>query len=894
MTVISTPDQKADSEQVDLSACEREPIHVPGCIQSHGALLVLEPTRLTIKNVAGDTGTLLGHAPETLLGRSLAQLFGPARVKHLRPLLAQDDLATPLHALDPDLRLGTVPVDASVHRSRLIKVATGRRCADRSVLVVEFEAADLPDLRTRDPLTTVQQMLLAVQPAPDQKAFCQAATEQIRRATGYDRVMIYRFLPEGEGSVIAESHREGVASYLGLRYPASDIPRQARDLYLRNWLRIIADVRSVPAPLLGPAKGGRDAMPAVLDMSQCTLRAASPIHLEYLRNMGVAATMTISIIVGGRLWGLIACHHTVPKRIPRHLRAVCELFGHMFSFQLEAREHVEALEIRHRLRRARETLVQRISEEGDLARGLIQQASSLLGYVNAGGVALLVEDAFFAIGRRPGEDQVRALVRWLASSQSSGEAVFATASLASQWEPARDFAQDASGLLVLAVARTPPIYILWFRPEVLETVRWGGNPDKPVEIGSGGYRVYPRKSFEAYSQSVRLHAEPWTETEIEAVQLLRLSLLEIILKRMEQVARERNAAQARHEVMLAELNHRVKNTLATVQALARHSRGSATALDAYVHSFEQRIQAMAASHNLLSDAAWQKVELRSLIVEQLSPYAKEGDSLWLEGDRMSLLPRMGASLGMVFHELATNSAKYGALSVPGGRVRIRWSVTGHAPSRVLSLFWREVGGPTVKPPRREGFGSFVTQRLIEYEMQGTSEVIYKPDGVCFYMDVPETALVLGTVLNGASGKSATQADETTGAPRILLVEDDALLAHVLEEAVRALGWTPVGPVARIEAAMVLTLIEAGSLDGAVLDINVDDEKVWPVAEILQNQGVPFLFATAYDRSRDVLPARFANVPILSKPFVEQQLMDTLMSLVAGRDPQHNGHSRFDA
>ncbi|MER2263731.1 HWE histidine kinase domain-containing protein [Methylobacterium oxalidis] len=893
MTLISTPDQKADSEQVDLSACEREPIHVPGCIQSHGALLVLEPTRLTIKNVAGDTGTLMGHAPETLLGRSLAQLFGPARVKHLRALLAQGDLATPLHALDPDLRLGPVPVDASVHRTRLIGETEGRRCADQSVVVVEFEAADLPDLRARDPLTTVQQMLASVQPAPDQQTFCQAATEQIRRVTGYDRVMIYRFLSEGEGSVIAESHREGVGSYLGLRYPASDIPRQARDLYLRNWLRIIADVRSEPAPLLAAAKDGQGAMPAVLDMSQCTLRAVSPIHLEYLRNMGVAATMTISIIVGGRLWGLIACHHTVPKRIPRHLRAVCELFGHMFSFQLEAREQAETYETRHRLRRVREALVQRISEEGDLARGLVQQASSLLGYVHAGGVTLLVEDAFFAIGRTPSEDQVRALVRWLASSQS-GDEVFTTASLASRWEPSRDFAHDASGLLALAVARNPPTYILWFRPEVLETVRWGGNPNKPVEVDASSHRVSPRKSFEAYSQSVRLHAEPWTETEIEAVQLLRLSLLEIILKRMEQAARERKAAQARHEVMLAELNHRVKNTLATVQALARHSRGSATTLDAYVHSFEQRIQAMAASHTLLSDAAWQQVELRTLIVEQLSPYAKEGDSLWLEGDRMTLLPRMGASLGMVFHELATNAAKYGALSVPGGRVRIRWSVTGHAPSRVLSLFWREVGGPPVKPPQRQGFGSFVTQRLIEYEMQGSSEVIYKPDGVCFYMDVPETALVLGTIFGGAPAKAGTQADDTSTAPRILLVEDDALLAHVLEEAVCALGWTPVGPVARIEAAMVLTLIEAGSLDGAVLDINVDDAKVWPVAEVLQDQGVPFLFATAYDRNRDVLPARFADVPILSKPFVEQQLMDTLLSLVAGRDPQHNGHRRFDA
>ncbi|WP_336487045.1 HWE histidine kinase domain-containing protein [Methylobacterium nigriterrae] len=893
MTAISTPDTNAAFGQVDLTDCDREPIHVPGCIQSYGVLLVLEPTRLTIKRVAGDTSTFLGHAPEALLDRTLAKLFGPARVKRLRALLAQGDLVTPLHAFDPELRLGKLPIDASVHKTRLIGSAVGRAGVDRDVLVVEFEAADLPDMRAHDPLATVQQMLASMQSAPDLDTFCQAATEQVRRTTGYDRVMIYRFLPEGEGAVIAESRGQSVESYLGLRYPASDIPRQARDLFLRNWLRIIADVDYVPAPLLAATEGARARSTGTLDMSQCSLRAASPIHLEYLRNMGVAASMTISIMVGGRLWGLIACHHTVPKRIPRHLRASCELFGHMFSFQLEAREQAAAYEMRHRLRRARETLVQRISDEGDLARGLIQQGSSVLNYVDAGGAALLVGDAFSAIGRTPSEGHVRTLIEWLAGSHA-GEAVFATASLSSHWEAARDFASDASGMLALAVARNPPTYILWFRPEVLETVCWGGNPDKAVEIGSSDHRLSPRTSFEAYSQSVRLHAEPWAEAEVEAAQLLRLSLLEIILRRMEQVARERNAAQARHEVMLAELNHRVKNTLATVQALARHSKGSAATLDAYVHSFEQRIQAMAASHNLLSDAVWQTVELRALIVEQLLPYAKEGDSLSLDGDRMILLPRMGTSLGMVFHELATNAAKYGALSVPGGRVRIRWNVTGHTPSRVLRLSWREEGGPPVKPWARQGFGSFVTQRLIAYEMQGSSEVLYKSEGVCFYMEVPETALVLGAIPGGAAGKSGARSDKAGAAPRILLVEDDALLAHTLEEAVRALGWTPVGPVGQVEAAMMLALVEAGSLNGAVLDIHIDEAKVWPVAEALQNQGVPFLFATAYDRSRDVLPTRFAGVPILSKPFVEQQLMDTLLWLVAGRGSQPNGQSRSDA
>ena len=441
MTPITPSTQSPTSPQIDLTECDREPIHVPGLIQPHGALLVLDPARLTVLRAAGDTPGLLGRTASSLLGHTLTKLFGPTRVKFLKAMRDQGDLATPVHALDPDLRLGRLPLDASVHRARIGEGASGR-----DVLVVEVEAADLPNAASRDPLATVQQMLAAVQAAPDLAAFCHAGTEVFRRLTGYDRVMIYRFLPDGVGWVFAESHREGLEPYLGLHYPASDIPQQARALYLRNWLRVIADVDDAPAPLLAGAKKARggDASAehagaehaGALDMSQCILRAVAPIHLQYLRNMGVAATMTVSVIVNGRLWGLIACHHARPKRIPRHLRAICELFGHMFSFQIDAREQAEAYEHRHRLRRVREALVQRISGERELSEGLVRQWSDLLGYVDAEGAALLVEGEFSAIGRTPNEDQVRAIVRWLARRHPD-DAVFATASLSALWEPAR-------------------------------------------------------------------------------------------------------------------------------------------------------------------------------------------------------------------------------------------------------------------------------------------------------------------------------------------------------------------------------------------------------------------------------------------------------------------------
>jgi light-regulated signal transduction histidine kinase (bacteriophytochrome) len=267
---------------------------------------------------------------------------------------------------------------------------------------------------------------------------CRVATEEVRRTTGYDRVMVYRFLPDDSGCVVAESTVFGLEPFLGLHYPASDIPAQARAMFLENWLRIIADVDAPAAPLvppLDPATG------APLDMRQSMLRAVSPIHLQYLRNMGVAATMTISVVRGGRLWGLIACHHRTPRHVPRHLRSVCDLFGQMFSLRLDACEHAAALAFRARHETAHAGLVAAMSRSDGLFEGLAAARCDLLSFMDADGVALVVEGRFAALGRVPTEEQVRRLAAWLDTNASDG--LFVTDALASVYPPGADFATDA-------------------------------------------------------------------------------------------------------------------------------------------------------------------------------------------------------------------------------------------------------------------------------------------------------------------------------------------------------------------------------------------------------------------------------------------------------------------
>ncbi len=375
--------------------------------------------------------------------------------------------------------------------------------------------------------------------------------------------MIYQFLHDGSGSVIAEARGEGVESYLGLRYPASDIPEQARRLYLTNWLRLIPDAVYTPAPIAPPLnpKTGRP-----LDLSYSVLRSVSPIHLKYLENMGVRASMSMSIVIEGKLWGLIACHHESPNFLDTRRRAACELFAQVASLQFQAKIESEAARGRAQSGEIQRELVTALSQ-GEFQNSLISHSPGLLDLIKADGCAVFVDGKVASIGRVPSDEQIRSLVRWL--DKQSADGVYATDSLPTQFEPAKEYIDLATGLLALSVSRTPKDYVLWFRPELVQVARWAGNPHKPVAAGSDAETLNPRASFAAWEETVRFTAEPWTEQDIESATSLRTSILEVILRALDLAMRERQTAQSHQDMLMAELDHRVKNTLAVIQSLVR-------------------------------------------------------------------------------------------------------------------------------------------------------------------------------------------------------------------------------------------------------------------------------------------------------------------------------------
>ncbi|GAA3996668.1 HWE histidine kinase domain-containing protein [Sphingomonas humi] len=864
-----TPAAVADPAAVDLTNCDREPIHIPGAILPHGAMLVIDLATWNIVQAAGDSVGLLGRPLDTLVGAQADNLFSAEQMDKLRALIADNDLIKPRHLLNPFLRVSDDrPLDASVHKTD-------------GLLVIEVEQADPADVHAQNPLGCVQEMLHGLDAIPTLDGFCQAAAQRVKQITGYDRVMVYRFLEDGAGWVFAESREERLEPFLDLHYPASDIPKQARALYLQNWLRLITQVDYEPARLV-PTDNPVTGKP--LDMSQALLRDVSPIHREYLRNMGVDASMSISIIREGKLWGLFACHHYSPRRLPRHLRAVCELFGSMFSLQLEARERAEQFEARLASRKVLQQLMHNLADDEDYGQGLIRNTPNLLDYIQAGGrslretdpggVAVRVNNAITSLGRTPTDDQIAALTDWLTQKiEDSGDGIFVTDRLGEEWPEAKAYEDVASGLLAVSVSRDPRDFILWFRPEVVENVNWGGNPTKPVEVGPNGIRLTPRKSFEVWTETVRGRATPWNLADKDAAFDLRVSLLDVVLRRIEVANRERERAYQQERLLMAELDHRVKNTLANISALISQTSRSAHSLTDFATGLNRRIQSMAKAHSLLTKSRWEGVNLLNLIREEIDHF-NSGDAgmTMVGGPDVLLAPKAALSLSLALHELTTNAAKYGALSVHSGRLSLRWQLTAEGG---LALEWRETGGPAVQEPKRRGFGTTLIQRALSMETGGRSEVRFEPGGVACDIFLPPAAIARasGYPVEPVAEKAPPPAPpQPELARRILVVEDSSLVIMTMEGVMEDLGWEMVGPATRVDRALELAASE--DVDAALLDVNLDGEMSWDIARILRERKIPFVFTTGYDGST-VLPDDLADVTILSKPFtgedIERQL-----------------------
>ncbi|WP_029008985.1 ATP-binding protein [Azospirillum halopraeferens] len=514
-----------DASTPDLDACSREPIHIPGSIQPHGVLLALGGPERTVLYVSANAGAVLAVPAAEAPGRPLAAVAGPALA------------AIPAEILraEPEAGAGAVQagaVDTPAGAFQVIVHAAG------PLTVVELERTPAGDEDRLDRLyPRVRSAIEELEGLTDPAAVAAVAARRVRGLTGFDRVLIYRFDADGNGTVVGEDGNGRLPSYLDLRFPASDIPAQARALYLLNRLRLIPDAGYAPVPLLA-APGPATAAP--LDLSRSVLRSVSPVHVAYMRAMGTAASMSVSIVAGGRLWGLISCHHAEPRHVSFAVRTACDLLGQVLSVRIAAGEERAGAEARLRLGAVRARLITALAQADSFPGGLADRPDDLLALTGAEGAAVVAGEDCRLIGRTPPEETVRALAARLtaedAEEERDGDGVFATAALPALWPEFAGCRDTAAGLLAVALPGLRAGRLLWFRPEVVRTVRWAGDPRKPVEAGAPGRPLGPRHSFAAWRETVRDRALPWAEAEREAAAELRRAVVGIVLRRAEELA----------------------------------------------------------------------------------------------------------------------------------------------------------------------------------------------------------------------------------------------------------------------------------------------------------------------------------------------------------------------
>ncbi|MBE9200134.1 MULTISPECIES: ATP-binding protein [unclassified Nodularia (in: cyanobacteria)] len=506
---------------VDLSNCNKEPIHIPGSIQPHGVLFALKEADLTILQVSENTLNVFGLRPEELLNKKLSDLLDSDQISLLKDSLNQEDLliVNPIE-LTINLDNETVLFDGILHRNQ-------------GIVILELEPTNLDKSHGFFKFYHLVKVAMSkLQSASNLAEISQIIVKQVQKITSFDRVMLYRFDQNWHGTVIAEEKQEYLAAYLGLHYPASDIPTQARKLYTQNWLRLIPNTYYQPVAIV-PTNNPLTEEP--LDLSRSVLRSVSPLHIEYMHNMGVTASMSISIIKDGNLWGLIACHHQSPKYIPYEIRNACELLGQMASLQMAAKEDSEDVEDKIQVKSCHSKLVEYMTLENNFIDGLINNQPNLLNLVNAQGAAVCFHGNYSTVGKTPEQQDIQDLVEWI--NQNQQEEIFYTDALAEVYPQAEKLRDVASGLMALSISKSQKNYVLWFRPEVVQTVTWGGNPNKPVEVKqNGSIRLSPRKSFELWQETVLLKSLAWKPYEVNAALELRSAIIGMVLRKADELA----------------------------------------------------------------------------------------------------------------------------------------------------------------------------------------------------------------------------------------------------------------------------------------------------------------------------------------------------------------------
>jgi light-regulated signal transduction histidine kinase (bacteriophytochrome) len=499
----------------DSEFCGSLPLHLVNLIQPHGLLLVLDKMEFRIIQVSQNVGPYFSVAPEALLELPLSAFIPAEQFADIQAKFSDNPGQEKIpFSLTFSIGGKEVSFTALVHPKE-------------AYILIELEENTIP-AKEHSFIRLYQQIKYStslLKQAAGLEAVASLMAREIKDLTQFDRVLVYQFDPQWNGIVIAQAKEADMEDFLHLRFPASDVPKQARDLYYRNPYRLIPTRSYEPVgmvPVVNPLSQ------RFTDLSDCNLRSVARVHLEYLGNMHVMASMSLPIIIDERLWGLISCHHKTPKNPNYELRSALELLTGIFSAQMAAREKEAAMHLRVQLQAVFSRLLEQLYHQESLSEGLLSGDTTLLDLFQLSGAALLFEGSVWTSGQTPGHQEMKELAYWLRRQQA--DKVFTTNALSSLYARGRDYKESGSGLMAIAINPEQGEYLLGFRPEVLQTIEWGGNPHQAIQMEADGKTYHPRNSFATYQETVRYTARPWMPEELETAAALRSTLLEKIVK----------------------------------------------------------------------------------------------------------------------------------------------------------------------------------------------------------------------------------------------------------------------------------------------------------------------------------------------------------------------------
>ncbi|HEX8460328.1 MAG TPA: GAF domain-containing protein [Segetibacter sp.] len=500
----------------DSAFCGSLPLHLINLIQPYGLLLVLKKSDFTIVQVSENIETFTGLSPQQVVNQPLSQFIAPAEYEKLTNKFS-GDIAGKL-----PVRITFLAVEKQINFLALVQ-------AKDDCLLVELEEtgnAAEGKLFT-DLYQEVKYAMAEINIAETVVDVSNRAIAELKRISGFDKIMVYKFDEDWNGEVIAETIEEGLDSYLGLHFPASDIPKQARALYLKNPYRLIPTRDYVPVklyPVINPLTE------TFLDLGNCNIRSVPTVHIEYLKNMGVTASMSTAIIKDEQLWGLISCHHKTAKHLSYELYSVFELMGGIISNRINSLEHKEQLQLSSKLQQVRLKLMEQIYLDDNPVTGIFNYETNILDLLECNGAVMLYQKKFKTMGKVPDRYEIQDLVLWLQSNNI--DALYTSANFPAMYDSAVAYAAIASGIIVLPIHMEKGEYIIGFRGEVVQSVDWGGNPNEAINFEKNNTTYHPRNSFKIWKQTLQCTSLPWLPNHLAIAESFRNFLIEYTLKKV--------------------------------------------------------------------------------------------------------------------------------------------------------------------------------------------------------------------------------------------------------------------------------------------------------------------------------------------------------------------------